>query len=453
MIATSKQKSLKIPHTKKTKFVSFDGGIEIVSQHQRPDRFRNLEQIPKDVIRIGRGGGYSYVAPSFGKNILTQEMTSFNRILEFDAKSQTIVVESGMTLKELLKWSFKKKLFLKIQPGHPDITIGGCVAANVHGKNPHKDGTFVDVVLEIKLFHPDYGLITLSRTQNTNIFELTCGGLGLTGIIVSVKLQLDILPGDRMIFERTPLESITDAIEFFKNNLDADFISSWHDGSPSKKNFGKGVGYKGVFANDFKSNELIIPKKKALTPSSRARLPFSIWNKTTAAMTYSVYRKREIAGPKTYDKNIFDSMFPFGGNAKSFHVFFGKNGFVEYQILVPFNKVEEFVNDVTKLIKTEKPPLIVIFMKPFHGNQKYLRYSGSGITIALDFQRSPITVKALSKLDDIIISYGAIPNIIKGSSKRIVQNCFPEYHKFIDELKKFDPKRIYKSDTSEKLGI
>ena len=132
MITKSKQESLKIPHTKKTKFVSFDGSIEIVSQHQRPDRFRNLEQIPKDVIRIGRGGGYSYAAPSFGKNILTQEMTSFNRILEFDEKSQTVVVESGITLKELLEWSFRKKLFLKIQPGHPDITIGGCVAANVH---------------------------------------------------------------------------------------------------------------------------------------------------------------------------------------------------------------------------------------------------------------------------------------------------------------------------------
>ena len=453
MTSTSKQKSLKIPYTKKTKFVSFDGGIEIVSQHQRPDRFRNLEQIPKDIIRICRGGGYSYVAPSFGKNILTQEMTSFNRILEFDARSQTIVVESGMTLKELLKWSFKKKLFLKIQPGHPDITIGGCIAANVHGKNPHKDGTFVDVVLEIKLFHPDHGLMTLSRTQNSDIFELTCGGLGLTGIIVSVKLQLDVLPSDRMVFERTPVESMMDAIGFFKNNLNADFISSWHDGSHSKKNFGKGIGYKGVFANDFKSNELVMPKKEALTPFSRASLPFSIWNKTTATIAYSLYRKREITGPKIYDKNIFDSMFPFGGSAKSFHLFFGKHGFAEYQILVPFNKVEEFVNDVTKLIKIEKSPLIVIFMKPFNGNQKYLRYSGSGITIALDFQRSPITVKTLSKLDDIIISYGAIPNIIKGSSKRIVQSCFPEYHKFIDELKKFDPRRIYKSDMSEKLGL
>ena len=92
-------------------------------------------------------------------------------------------------------------------------------------------------------------------------------------------------------------------------------------------------------------------------------------------------------------------------------------------------------------------------MKPFHGDQKYLRYSGSGITIALDFQRSPITAKIFSKLDDIIISYGIIPNIIKGPSKRIVQNCFPEYHKFIDELKKFDPRRIYKSDLSEKLGL
>ena len=170
-------------------------------------------------------------------------------------------------------------------------------------------------------------------------------------------------------------------------------------------------------------------------------------------MIYSFYRKREITGPKTYERNIFDSMFPFGGSAKSYHLFFGKHGFAEYQILVPFNKVEEFVNDVTKLIKTEKPPLIVIFMKPFHGNQKYLRYSGSGITIALNFQRSSITDKTLSKLSDIIISYGAIPNIIKGSNKRIVQNCFPEYQKFIDELKKFDPRRIYKSDTSEKLGL
>lgn len=448
-----KQKSLKIPHTKRTKFISFDGSIEIASQHQRPDRFRNLEQIPKDVVRIGRGGGYSYAAPSFGKNILTQEMTSFNRILEFDEKLRTVVVESGITLKELLKWSFGNKLILKIQPGHPDITIGGCVAANVHGKNPHKDGTFVDVVLEIKLFHPDRGLITLNRTKNSKIFELTCGGFGLTGTIVSVKLQLDILPSDRMVFERTPIESIMDAIEFYKNNLSADFISSWHDGSPSKKNFGRGVGYKGSFANGFKSNELVMPKKKALTPFSRASLPFSIWNKTTAPITYSFYRKREIAGPKTYERNIFDSMFPFGGSAKSFHLFFGKNGFAEYQILVPFNKVKEFVSDVTKLIKIENPPLIVIFMKPFHGKQKYLRYSDSGITMALDFQRSPITTKMFSKLDDIIISYGAIPNIVKGPSKRIVQNCFPEYHKFIDDLKKFDPRRIYKSDMSEKLGL
>ena len=74
------QKNLNIPHTKETKFLSFDGSVEITSQHQRPDRFRNLEEIPNEVIRIGRGGGYSYAAPSFGKNILTQEMRSFNRI-------------------------------------------------------------------------------------------------------------------------------------------------------------------------------------------------------------------------------------------------------------------------------------------------------------------------------------------------------------------------------------
>ena len=92
-------------------------------------------------------------------------------------------------------------------------------------------------------------------------------------------------------------------------------------------------------------------------------------------------------------------------------------------------------------------------MKPFSGNQKYLRYSSSGVSMALNFQRSPITKKTLSKLDDILISYGAIINIIKGSSKQVVQTCFPEYYKFIEDLKKFDPRRIYKSDLSEKLGL
>ena len=445
--------SFKIPHIKKTKFKSFDGSVEIISQHQYPNKLHDLKQISKDVDRIGRGGGYSYAASSFGKNILTQEMTSFDRILEFDKESRTVVVESGITLKKLLKWSFEKKLFLKIQPGHPDITIGGCVASNVHGKNPYKDGTFTNVVLEIKLFHPDHGIKILSRTQNLDIFELTCGGLGLTGMILSVKLQLDVLPSDRMVFERTPVESLMDAVELFQKKLDDDFVSSWHDGSPSKKNFGKGVAYNGVFAKGFKSNKLITPKKEALTAFSRARLPFSLWNKIIAPLAYSFYRSHEINGPKTYEKNIFDSLFPFGTNAKYYHYLYGKKGLSEYQILVDLKNAEEFVNDLTKLIKIEKPPLIVIFMKPFHGNGKYLRYSGSGITMALDFQSSSITNKTFSKIDDLLISYGAIPYVTKGPSKRVVQTCFPEYDKFIEDLKKFDPKRIYKSDLSEKLGL
>ena len=436
-----------------TKFVSFDGSININSQCHFPNNSHDLEQIPNNFPRISRGGGYSYAAPSFGKNILSQDMTSFDKILEFDEKTKTVVVESGITLKKLLNWSFKKKLFLKIQPGHPDITIGGCIGSNVHGKNPYKDGDFINVVLEIKLYHPEHGIIILNRNQNSEIFELTCGGLGLTGIILSAKIQLDVLPSDRMIFERTPVDSLMDTVKLFQKNLDVDFISSWHIGSSSRKFFGKGIAYKGIFADNFKNNKLILPKNESLTSLSRSRLPFSIWNKFTGPIAYSLYRYREIKSPKSYEKNIFDSFFPFGGNAKYYHLFYGKNGLVEYQILVDFNKVEDFINDITKLIEIEKPPLILIFLKPFRGNQKYLRYTGSGISFALNFQRSFITSNFLSKLDNILISYGAILHVIKGPSKRVVQTCFSEYSKFVEDLKKFDPKRIYKSDLSEKLDL
>jgi decaprenylphospho-beta-D-ribofuranose 2-oxidase len=443
----------KITNFDTTKFVSFDGSIKINSHCQFPNNFHDLKQIPNNLPRIGRGGGYSYSAPSFGKNILTQDIRSFDKILEYDEKAKTVVVESGITLKKLLNWSFGKKLFLKIQPGHPDITIGGCIASNVHGKNPYKDGDFIHTVLEIKLYHPEHGIMILNRNQNSEIFELTCGGFGLTGIILNAKIQLDTLPSDRMIFERIPVDSLMDTVKLFQKNLDVDFISSWHNGSSSKKFFGKGIAYRGIFADNFQSNKLILPNKGALTSLSRARLPFSIWNKITAPIVYSFYRYREINSPKSYEKNIFDSLFPFAGNAKYYHLFYGKNGLVEYQILVDFNKVEEFIKDLTKLIKIEQPPLILIFLKPFRGNQKYLRYSGSGISFALNFQRSPITSNFLSKLDDILISYGAILHVIKNPSKRVVQTCFPEYSKFVEDLKKFDPKRIYKSDLSEKLDL
>ena len=119
-----------------------------------------------------------------------------------------MVVEAGITLKKLLTWSFKKKKFLPVLPGQPDITIGGCVAANVHGKNPYKDSTIMEHIEWIELFHPSLGTKILSRTNDEKIFYATLGGLGLTGIITKVAIRLQTLPSDEITISTQKTQSL-----------------------------------------------------------------------------------------------------------------------------------------------------------------------------------------------------------------------------------------------------
>jgi decaprenylphospho-beta-D-ribofuranose 2-oxidase len=438
---------MKIPHARKTTFTTFDKTISITTFHQRPDRIRMLEE-KITCPQIPRGAGLSYAPVSFGQDILVKEITSFNRILEFDEKQKTVVVEAGISLKKLLEWSYQEKLFFPVLPGHPDITIGGCIAGNVHGKNPSKDGSFKEHVIWIELFHPKNG--TRIIEPKSELFDVTCGGLGLTGIITKVKLQLYDLPSDRIIIEPKKVDSLIEAVEVFEKQSNADVLYSWHSGSVFK-NFGKGVVTVGAFAKGFHNNKLKIPKTASV---KKINIPVSFWGKTSTAVFFSIFRNMELREEKI-EKNIFNVFFPLTGIAQWFHVLYGKRGFREYQILVSKNNVPDFIRELTNLVNKEKPDLNIISLKPFKGNQRYIQFCRDGLSIVLEFPNSISTNQFISKIDELVISYNAIPNIIKNSilSKKVVEKCFPEYNEFRNILNRNDPDRVFRSHVSQQLGL
>jgi len=436
-----------IHNTKFTTFTTYDKTISITTLHQKPDRIRFLEE-KMTGFQIPRGSGLSNAPASFGRDVIVRELSSFNRILEFDAKQKTVVVESGITLKKLLEWSFKEKLFFPVLPGHPEITIGGCIAANVHGKNPLKDGSFKEHVIWLELFHPKNG--TKIIESNSELFDATCGGLGLTGIITKAKLQLYDLHSDRITIETKKGDSIMDSIEIFEKNSDADVLYGWHNGS-ILKNFGKGVITVGSFSKGFLDNNLTIPKNTSI---KKIQLPISFWGKFNTSLFFSIYRNMQLRHKKT-EKNVFNSFFPLTGIAQWFQILYGKKGFREYQTLVSKNNVREFIYDLTSLVKKEKPNLNIISLKPFRGNQKFLQFCRDGISIVLNFPNSSSTSQFFPKIDELVMSYAAIPNIIKDSRlpKHVVQKCYPQYDEFRNILKKVDPDRVFKSHLSQQLGL
>src|SRR5450631_993787 len=168
---------------RRSEFVSFDGSVRMMTRHQRPDRYRHLDNI-LDRRLIARGGGYAYSAASFGANSCALEMTAFDRLLKFDPARSLLTVEAGARVIDVFKWAIRQGLQVPVIPGYPLVTIGGCIAADVHGKNPWRDGTFADWVRAVTIFHPDKGYLNVNRESDPGLFEMTCGGFGMTGVIV-----------------------------------------------------------------------------------------------------------------------------------------------------------------------------------------------------------------------------------------------------------------------------
>ena len=421
------------------------------ANHQRPDRLRMLNDRNEE-FQIPRGAGLSYTPASFGKDKLIRDMCSFDRILEFDESSKIVVVEAGISLKKLLTWSFSKQLFLPVLPGQPEITVGGCVAANVHGKNPYKDGTFMEQVEWIELSHPTLGTKIISRSNEKKIFDATCGGLGLTGIITKVALKLQKLSSEIVILSPKKTESLKNTLEIMKQHTSDDLLYSWNMGS-TLFNFGKGIVTSGIFSDDSSSKTHQIKERKGMNSNDRL-LPFSLWNTLSSPIINSINRKIQ-SGKNIVKKDVYSALFPFVGTARMFYGLYGSNGFNEYQVLIKKKYSVEFIDDLTKLIKSEKPSLTILVMKLFNGKQKLLHFSDEGLSIILNLKHCNSTLKFLKKLDDIVISYKALPYIVKDSrlTKEVVEQCYPEYHVFKEILNEIDPKRIFKSELSERMNL
>jgi len=423
----------------------------VFANHQRPDRLRMLNDRNEE-FQIPRGAGLSYAPASFGKDRLIRDMCSFDRILEFDESSKIVVVEAGISLKKLLMWSFSKQLFLPVLPGQPEITVGGCVAANVHGKNPYKDGTFMEQVEWIELSHPTLGTKIISRSNEKKIFNATCGGLGLTGIITKVALKLQKLSSEIIILSSKKTESLKNTLEIMKQHTSDDLLYSWNMGS-TLFNFGKGIVTSGIFSDDSSSKTLQIKERKSMNSNDRL-LPFSLWNTLSSPIINSINQKIQ-SGKNIVKKDVYSALFPFVGTARMFYGLYGSNGFNEYQVLIKKKYSVEFIDDLTKLIKSEKPSLTILAMKLFNGKQKLLHFSDEGLSIILNLKHCNSTLKFLKKLDDIVISYKALPYIVKDSrlTKEVVEQCYPEYHVFKEILNEIDPKRIFKSELSERMNL
>jgi len=433
-------------------FVSFDRRLSATTYHQRPDRYRQLEASLGNMPRIARGGGLSYAAASFGPGIVVQEMTAFSRILAFDEATLQVVVEAGARIGDVLRWASSRGLCLDVVPGYPAITVGGCIAGDVHGKNARHVGTFRECTRSITLYRPDVSFVTVSREAGNDTFEATCGGFGLTGLIVSAVLQLVPLPARRLTVANSVVESFEHAAHVLLESK-APFAYSWHPGGAKAIEAGAGLVFESQWnASTNAAKPLQQPPRRhesgRFEPTS-----VSLWNTYTLAAASTAFRlAKRLRVEETI--SIFDNWFPARGH-ELYYRLFGVSGFGEMQFLVPIAAIDKFCRSFRHILAVKRATIAFLSLKVFRGGSHSLGLSGAGLLFAVDYLPSPDCADFESAMDALMLDTNAQPNLSKDSriGRPVAERSLPGLNRFRETLSAIDPQRRYQSALSQRLAL
>lgn len=348
----------------------------------------------------GQGRSYGDIALNDGGCIV--KTSNLSRLIAAEWTTGLVRCEAGMTLDQLLRVSVPKGWFLSVTPGTKFVSLGGAVANDVHGKNHHEVGSFGNCVTALGLKRSDGETLRLSRNENTDLFELTISGLGLTGFIQWVELQLIPIRSPLMYVENFRYNSLEEFFELSDQSKDWPYTVSWVDCFASGKALGRGVFTRARHDQTH----------MALVPHSNGKLSFPVdapgWllNRATITTFNVLYRARPGAFFK--GKQSYGAFFyPLDG-IKDWNRMYGKRGFYQHQSLIPPVHAAQAMCELLNTIRTSGQGSFLAVMKNHgpEGSPGRNSFCFEGTSLALDFaNKGTKTVGLIAALDAIVMRY------------------------------------------------
>jgi len=410
------------PHTQHNSVIEYDKNIDLSS----------IKGGSLLVHALGRSYGDVCLNEN-GNLILTKKL---KEIIDFDTKAGTIKCEAGLSIKEVLNFIVPFGWFLPVVPGTRNVTIGGAIANDIHGKNHHNSGSFGNYVRNIKLLRSNDDLLHCSDSENSDYFKATIGGLGLTGMILEAEIKLKKINSSYIETETQRYDSIDSFWSINKNyELKNEYTVSWVDCRTNNK------GLRGVYhsGNHDKSNDdkITFGDKSLPFPFTP---PFSLINNLSMRLVNEAYYRinKPISKKKQHYKPFFFPLDLIDNWGRAY----GKNGFLQYQFVVPNEYSVIALKETLNEIKSYGQIPALGVMKTF-GNIKskgLLSFPTEGLTLALDFRnKGNTTFNFLNKLDNVVYKYDG--SIYPAKDARMSKNSFNRSFKNIDEFSKYiDPR-------------
>ena len=410
---------------------------------------------------ISRGLGRSYGDPAQceGGNVIdTKNLNSLN----LDKKNGILIAGSGAKFSEILKYIVPRGFFLPVSPGTKNITVGGAISSDVHGKNHHCDGSFANHVLEISLIDGQGNLRILSPFDNMSsaAFWATTGGMGLTGVIVEAKFKLISITSSQIKVYTQKFNDLDSLMEsMIKNDNYYRYSVAWID-SLSKK--GRGIITRGDHAEsneinfgDRNSSKVPLIYDEAKTPNTPSFFPNGILNNFTVSLFNKVWFAKSTNSLESEFQSINTFFHPLDG-LKNWNRIYGNNGFIQYQFVVP-DKSSFLISKILDSLKKIGAPSFLTVLKRFgKANEGPLSFPIEGWTLAVDVPAKILGLKeTLNSLDEFVVNEGGRIYLAKDSrqSSKTFKKSYVRYEEWKSQKKILDPANIFVSDLSRRLEI
>lgn len=423
--------------------------------------FSEIEEIRNLVLNsselIPRGLGRSYGDSALNSTIIST--LRYNRILEFDEKSGIIKCEAGVSFKELLDIFIPRGWFLPVTTGTKFVTVGGAIASDVHGKNHHIKGSISNHIINMDVLLYDGSTVTCSRNENSELFWATCGGMGLTGIILNASLKLLPIETSYICQETLKAKNIDELMNIFEDSAKWTYSFAWVDCLAKGKELGRSVLARGEHA----TREELCGTKYTTEPlrlhtGKKLNVPFNLPNITLnrfVSKIFNFFCYRIVPDNPTKSIVSYERFFYPLDAIHNLNKIYGPRGFTQYQVVFPKKNSEEGIKKLlTKIAYSNEIPFLA-GLKLFGKQDSFISFPEEGYTLAVEFPITPSLFAFLNDLDNIVLEYGGRLYLTKDvrMSSEIFKKTYINSENFIKFKHQIDKSNKFQSLQSKRIKI
>ena len=417
-----------------------------------------LAATQRGVIARGLGRSYNNAAQNGGGLVI--RTTRMNQILAIDADRGLVTCEAGVSLEQLMTAMLPLGWFVPVSPGTRQVTVGGAIAADVHGKNHHVAGSFAVHVPEFDLLTSGGQVRRVTPGSDPELFWATAGGMGLTGIILRATVAMKQVPTSRVRVDTVRTADIDETMAYLSETDNAyDYTVAWSDCLARGGSLGRSVITSGSFAALDDLPAKARSDRFAFRPGALAAappvFPRGLVNRYTVALLNEAWYRKAPKRRVGEIQTIGAFFHPLDG-IRNWNRVYGPAGFLQYQYVVPFGQEDAVRRSFERISQAAAPSFVTVLKRFGQGDAGLLSFPMPGWTLALDFPvRTPGLAGLLDWLDALVLQAGGRVYLAKDSRvpASVLARMYPRLEEFRKVCAQIDPGRRFNSDLARRLAL